>query len=79
MVMRSIVQVRRSSASQEQVNHAKTNFARIIHKTCVKGIRRAYPARPHIFCDPESEKNRIRLPNLIMFWAVRRHLHFYSS
>lgn len=65
--MRSIVQVRRSSASQEQVNRAKTNVAGIVHKTYVKRIRRAYPARPHIFCDPESEKKRIRLTNLIMF------------
>ena len=56
MVIRSIVQVRRSSASQDQIDDTKTYVTGVIHKAYVIGIRRAHPPRPHIFCDPESEK-----------------------
>lgn len=50
--MRSIVQVRDSSAGQDQVQRTETDVTGEIHKTSAIRVGAVHPTRPHILHNP---------------------------
>lgn len=62
--MCSIVQVRSSSARQNQIERTETDVTTVTQETSLIGIGAVDPTCSHIFCDPTDRESFISL-----FWS----------